>query len=214
MPGRKKGGVLGYKHLLPLMNICVLASTKGTVLQSIIDEIKTGKMPGVDLKFVLVDREDCGAAEKARKEGIPLVFLNPRPNGLKLEREAYDQQLAAVCEKFNIQLVVLAGWMRILSPEFVKKYPKQIINIHPSLLPKYPGMDLNVHQAVLDHGESESGMTIHYVDEGVDTGEIILQKSVPVEEGETVESLKEKVQSLEKAWYPEVIRRLGEGGSW
>jgi phosphoribosylglycinamide formyltransferase-1 len=190
------------------MNICVLASTKGTVLQSIIDEIKTGKMPGVDLKFVLVDREDCGAAEKARKEGIPLVFLNPRPNGQKLDREAYDQQLAAVCEKFDIQLVVLAGWMRILSPEFVKKYPKRILNIHPSLLPKYPGMDLNVHQAVLDHGEAESGMTIHYVDEGVDTGEIILQKSVPVEAGETAESLKAKVQVLEKTWYPEVIRRL------
>jgi len=191
------------------MNICVLASTKGTVLQAILNELKQGKMPGIELKFVLVDREDCGAAEKARKEGIPMVFLNPRPNGQKLDRVTYDEQLALVCEKYQVDLIVLAGWMRILSPEFVRKYPKKIINIHPSLLPKYPGMDLDVHQAVLDHGESESGMTIHYVDEGVDTGEIILQKSIAIDQGETPESLKEKVQSLEKTWYPEAIRMLG-----
>ena len=165
-------------------------------------------MPGIDLKFVLVDREDCGAAEKAQKEGIPLVFLNPAPEGLKLGREEYDRQLAAVCEQYGVELIVLAGWMRILSPEFVREYPKKIINIHPSLLPKYPGMDLNVHKAVLEHGEEESGMTIHYVDEHVDTGEIILQKSVSIESGETVQSLKEKVQELEKEWYPVVIRKL------
>lgn len=190
------------------MNICVLASTKGTVLQAIIDDLKAGKMPGIELKFVLVDREDCGAAEKARKEGIPLVFLNPRPNGERLERTAYDEQLALICEKYGVDLIVLAGWMRILSPEFVRKYPKKIINIHPSLLPKYPGMDLDVHQEVLAHGEKESGMTIHYVDEGVDTGEIILQKSLEVSPEETAETLKNKVQALEKQWYPEVIRML------
>jgi len=190
------------------MNICVLASTKGTVLQAIIDELKAGNMPGIELKFVLVDREDCGAAEKAKKEGIPLVFLSPTQEGQKLDREDYDCQLALICEQNRIDLVVLAGWMRILSPEFVREYPKKIINIHPSLLPKYPGMDLNVHKAVLDHGETESGMTIHYVDEGVDSGEIILQKSVTVEPGETPESLKEKVQALEKFWYPKVIVQL------
>lgn len=190
------------------MNICVLASTKGTVLQAIIDELKAGNMPGIELEFVLVDREDCGAADKARKEGIPLVFLNPVQNGQKRSREDYDRELALICEQNNVDLVVLAGWMRILSPEFVRKYPKKIINIHPSLLPKYPGMDLNVHQAVLEHGETETGMTIHYVDEGVDTGEIILQKTVAVDPGETAESLKEKVQALEKAWYPKVILQL------
>jgi phosphoribosylglycinamide formyltransferase-1 len=190
------------------MNICILASTKGTVLQSIIDEMKAGKMPGIELKFVLVDREDCGAAEKARKEGIPLVYLRPTLEGKKLEREVYDRHLAQICEQYAVDLIVLAGWMRILSPEFVRKYPKKIINIHPSLLPKYPGMDLNVHKEVLEHGEKESGMTIHFVDEGVDTGEIILQKSVSVQEGETPESLKMKVQDLEKQWYPEVIRGL------
>lgn len=191
------------------MNICVFASTNGTDLQAIIDEMKTGKMPGIDLRFVLVDKEDCGAAEKARKAGIPLIFLNPKtPDGGKLEREDYDRRLHLICQQHHIDLVVLVGWMRILSPWFVKQYLKRIINVHPSLLPKYPGMDLDVHREVLKHGEKESGMTIHYVDEDVDSGEIILQKSVAVEAGETVESLKKKVQELEKKWYPEVIRRI------
>jgi len=191
------------------MNLAVFASTNGTDLQAIIDEMKSGTMPGVDLKFVLVDVENCGAAEKARKAGIPVVFLNPKNvEGGKIDRETYDRQLAAVCHSHEIELIALVGWMRILSPWFVHEFPKKIINIHPSLLPKYPGMDLNVHQAVLDHGEKESGMTIHYVDEGTDTGEIILQKTVPIEEGETVESLKRKVQELEMAWYPKVILSL------
>lgn len=194
--------------MLP-MNICVLASTNGTDLQAIIDEMKAGKMPGIELKFVLVDREDCGAAEKAKKAGIPLIFLNPLgPDGKKLEREAYDRLLATQCQAYGIDLIVLVGWMRILSPWFVRQFPKKIVNVHPSLLPKYPGMDLNVHEEVLKNAEKESGMTIHYVDEGVDTGEILLQKTVVIEQGETVDSLKKKVQELEKFWYPEVIRRL------
>jgi phosphoribosylglycinamide formyltransferase-1 len=90
----------------------------------------------------------------------------------------------------------------------VHRYGGRIINIHPSLLPKYPGMDIDVHQAVIDAGEKETGMTIHYVDEELDHGEIILQKKVPVEAGETPETLKAKVQALEKKWYPEVIREI------
>ena len=191
------------------MNICVLASTNGTDLQAIIDEMGRGKMPGIDLKFVLVNKEDCGAAEKAKKAGIPLLFLDSRDkHGQAMPREAYDELLYEACRVYEINLIVLVGWMRILSPWFVKQFPKKIINIHPSLLPKYPGMDLDVHQAVLDNREKESGMTIHYVDEDVDSGEIILQKSVAIEEGETVENLKKKVQELEKRWYPDVIRGL------
>ncbi len=191
------------------MNISVFASTNGTHLQAILDEMKDGKMPGVELKFVLVNREDCGAAEKAGKAGTPLVFLDPKTKeGKLLDREVYDRHVDKVCEMYEIELIVLVGWMRILSPWFVKKWAKKIINVHPSLLPKYPGMDLDVHQAVIDAGEKESGMTIHYVDEGVDTGEIILQKKVNVAPGETAESLKEKVQTLEKKYLPEVVREL------
>jgi phosphoribosylglycinamide formyltransferase-1 len=190
------------------MNICVFASTNGTDLQAVIDEMKAQQMPGIDLKFVLVNKEDCGAADKARKAGIPVIFLNPKdPAGKLISREIYDQHIDTVCKQYEIDLIVLVGWMRILSPWFVKQYPKRIINIHPSLLPKYPGMDLDVHKAVIDAGEKESGMTIHYVDEIVDHGEIILQKKIPVALNETPETLKTKVQALEKHWYPEVIRR-------
>lgn len=191
------------------MKFCVFASTNGTDLQAIIEEMEAGKMPGIELEFVLVNVENCGAASIAKKAGIPLVFIDEHDkHGKKMPREAYDGLIFEVCRIHDINLVVLVGWMRILSPWFVGQYPKRIINVHPSLLPKYPGMDLDVHQAVLDAGEKESGMTIHYVDEKVDHGKIILQKKVDVEMGETVESLKKKVQDLEKKWYPEVIRTI------
>ncbi len=191
------------------MNFCVFASTNGTDLQAIIDEMQAGKMEGIDLKFVLVNQESCGAAEKAKKAGIPLVFINQKNiHGKKMKMEVYDRLLYTICQQYEVDLIVLVGWMRILSPWFVQQFPKKIINVHPSLLPKYPGMDMKVHQAVLDNEDPESGMTIHYVDEKVDHGEIILQKSVKIEVEETAESLKEKVQELEKKWYPEVIRDL------
>jgi len=182
------------------MNIAVLASTNGTDLQAMIDE-------NIPISCVLVNKKDCGAAEKAKNAGIPLIFLDFLDiNGEKLDRESYDRQLALILKAYEIDLIALVGWMRILSPWFVQQWPQKIINVHPSLLPKYPGMDLDVHQEVIENGESESGMTIHYVDEEVDHGEIICQKSVPLEAGETPESLKAKVQGLEKEWYPKVLR--------
>jgi phosphoribosylglycinamide formyltransferase-1 len=194
------------------MNIAVLASTNGTDLQAIIDEKAAGKLENIDISFVLVDKKECGAVKKAQNAGIPLIFVDIfDENGEKKAREDYDREIQVACEAYNIDLIVLVGWMRILSPWFVEQWPKKILNIHPSLLPKYPGMDLNVHQEVLDNGEEETGMTIHYVDEGVDTGEIILQKSVPVAADDTAETLKVKVQELEKAWYPEVIRGIAKG---
>ena len=193
------------------MNIAVFASTNGTDLQAIIDEKEAGKLENVEISFVLVNKEDCGAAKKAKNAGIPVIFIDSRDeNGEKKDREAYDREIQAFCEHYEVDVIVLVGWMRILSPWFVRQWTRKIINIHPSLLPKYPGMDLDVHQAVLDNGEEETGMTIHYVDEGVDTGEIILQKRVAVEPKDTPESLKKKVQELEKRWYPEVLRQLSK----
>ena len=129
-----------------------------------------------------------------------------------VNRETYDQSVADTLAYFDIDLVVLGGYMKILGPAVVEKYRGRILNVHPSLLPKFSGgMNLNVHQSVIDAGETESGMTIHLVDEGVDTGEIILQKKVSLEPGETTESLKEKVQSLEKEWYPKVVKAFAAG---
>ncbi|MDF2379178.1 MAG: phosphoribosylglycinamide formyltransferase [Candidatus Gracilibacteria bacterium] len=192
------------------MKICVFASTNGTDLGAILEEIHKERLPGVELTFVLVNKE-CGAAEKARNAGISVILVDPKDeNGKKKDREVYDREIHAVCEEYGVELVVLVGWMRILSPWFVQQFPKSILNIHPSLLPKYPGMDLNVHAEVIKNGEKESGMTIHYVDEGVDSGEVILQKSVEVVKGETPESLKAKVQKLEKAHYPAVILQIAQ----
>lgn len=193
------------------MNIAVFASTNGTDFQAILDEKAAGRLPKVHISCLVVNKEDCGAVEKAKKAGVPVVYI-PEKNadGSKRSRQEYDQFLQAVCESHQIELIVLVGWMRILSADFVQQWPQKILNIHPSLLPKYPGMDLNVHQEVLDNKEKETGMTIHYVDEGVDSGDIILQKSVAVSESDTAESLKEKVQTLEKTWYPKVIAELSE----
>jgi phosphoribosylglycinamide formyltransferase 1 len=194
------------------MNICVLASTNGTDLQSILDQMKARNMKGVKLKFVLTNKEKCGAAEKARKAKVKHIFLNDRDeDGKRVDRSGYDRKIIALCEKNKIDLIVLVGWMRMFSLEFVRQFPQKIINVHPSLLPKYKGMDKKVHQKVLDSGDKETGMTIHYVNEGMDTGEIILQKRCEVKEGDTVETLKKRVQALEKEWYPKVIVEMANG---
>ncbi len=190
-----------------MFKIAVLASTNGTDLQAIIDELKAGKMPGIELTAVLSNKKSCYALQRAKEQGFKGIFVNPKNR----TREEFDQKIAEILTRLQIDLIVLVGYMRILTPEFVRKFPKKIINVHPSLIPKYCGkdfMDRSVHEAVIVSGDKETGMTIHYVDEGVDSGEIILQKTCPVEPNETPESLKAKVQGLEKSWYPEVIRQI------
>lgn len=197
------------------MNIAVLASTNGTDLQAIIDAIESGTLMGVDLKVVVSNKKDCYALERAKEQGYKTVFVNPMDeNGERKSREAFDREVAEVLRGHDVELVALVGFMRILSEWFVKEFKRKIINVHPSLLPKFGGKNFygsNVHQAVLDAGETETGMTIHFVDEGCDTGEIILQKKVLVDENDTVESLKLKVQNLEKEWYPKVIQDFADG---
>ena len=187
-----------------MFKIAVLASTNGTDLQAIINEMKAGKMPGIELAKV-VSNKRCYALTRAAEQGYQTQYIDPSGKS----REEFDQELAK--ELQGIDLICLVGYMRILTPEFIRQFPHKIINVHPALIPKYCGKEFygaSVHEAVLKNGEHESGMTIHYVDEGVDTGEIILQKRCPVLPKDNVESLKQRVQALEKKWYPEVIRRL------
>lgn len=202
-------------HVMPTkpFRIVVLASTNGTDLQAIIDEMKAGNMAGIELAAVISNKKDCYALERARAQGYKTVFVDPNDQSdLKpLTREQYDEQLLATIEPLRPDLIVLVGYMRILTPLFVRKFPRRIINVHPALMPKFSGKDFygtSVHEAVIKAGETETGMTIHYVDEGIDTGEIIMQKRVTVAPNDTPETLKEKVQSLEKKYYPEVIRQL------
>lgn len=190
-----------------MFKIAVLASTRGTDLQAIIDEMKAGKMPNIELSVVLGNRKSAYALQRAQEQGYKAIFVNPRHR----TPEQFDARLVEILKKYNVDLVCLIGYMKILTPVFVRAFQGRIINVHPSLIPKYCGkqfFDANVHSAVIAAGESQSGMTIHYVTEEVDAGPIILQEKVALAPGETPESLREKVQALEKKAYPEVIRSI------
>ncbi len=191
-----------------MYKIAILSSTNGTNLQSFIDARERGELEDIEICCLITDKSMCGAAEKARAAGIKVYFIDPKP----INRETYDQSVADTLEYFNVDLVVLGGYMKILGAPVLEKFKGKILNVHPSLLPKFAGgMNLNVHQAVLDAGETETGMTIHQVTEVLDGGEIVLQKKVAVESGDTAELLKDKVQTLEKEWYPKVVKTLAKG---
>lgn len=177
-----------------MINLAVFASTKGTDLQAIIDETKAGKLPNINLKFALSNKKDCYALERTRQAGMKAIFLDPTGK----TREEYDEECLKLCQEEEIDLILTIGYMRLFSLPFVRAYQNKIINIHPSLLPKYPGMELNVHRQVLENKESETGCTLHFVEEGMDTGKIIAQEKVTIEPGETVESLKSKVKAKEQ----------------
>lgn len=196
-------------HMLKAFHIAVLASTRGTDLQAIIDAIRIGTLT-VDLACVVSDKKKCYALEMARAHGFKTYFLDPKEKS----RIEFDRELACILEQEKIDLVVLAGYMRILSAFFIGKFRGRIINIHPSLIPQYCGKSFygeKVHEAVLKAGERETGMTIHYVEEKVDSGPVILQKTCPVFPLDTIEILKQRVQALEKKWYPWVIQQFAEG---
>ena len=187
-----------------ILSIGVLASTKATDLQAVIDAIEAKKL-NAKISVVISDKEDAYALERARKHGIDAVFIDAKSKdiadikGKDKKREEFDKKIAAVLDKFNVDLVLAIGYMRIISPWLVNKYKNRIMNIHPSLLPAFAGgMDKDVHAEVLKANIKETGCTLHFVDESVDGGPIILQKEVKVEENETSERLKEKVQKAEQ----------------
>jgi phosphoribosylglycinamide formyltransferase-1 len=184
--------------------VVILASTRGTDFSAMLEEKNAGKLK--DVEFVgLVSNKPCIAAEKAEAAGIPTFVLDGKS-------EDFQDKLLETVKELQPDLICLVGYMRILREDFCEAFKNKILNIHPSLLPKYAGgMDLNVYEEVLKNGEKETGMSIHLVTPVVDGGAIICQKSVAIADGETTESLKEKVQQLEKQWYPEVIRWFRDG---
>ena len=189
------------------IKLAVFASTRGTDLQALIEAIKAGELAFADLKFVLSNKEECGAVEKAKAAGIKTYFVNPPGK----TREEYDGECLKICRENGIDLILLVGYMRIMTSVIIEPYRKRIMNIHPSLLPKYPGMDLNVHAEVLKNGEKESGCTLHFVTEELDSGPVILQKKVEVSENETPESLKAKVQLKEQEAILEGLKLFAGG---
>lgn len=187
------------------MNIAVLVSGNGTNLQAIIDAVKSGYIPA-KIALVLSDKKDAFALERARKAGIETVVLDKKDF---TTREAFDKEIMKNLKKRDAGLVVLAGFMRLLSPGFIKEYRNKIINIHPALLPSFKGTH-GIKDA-LEHGAKVTGATVHFVDEKLDNGAIILQRTVEVRDDDTEETLLERVHKEEHTIYPEAIKLFVEG---
>ncbi len=190
------------------MKFVVLSSSRGTVLKAVLDCLKQGDVTAKCLGLV-TDKKERGCVRLAKSYGIPLEIIEMQKDE---PRSAYDKRLdAAITKLSGGQDVVIAcmGWKWILSPEFVGRRKNTMINVHPSLLPRHPGA--HAHDLVLAAKDTESGMTIHVIDDGVDTGKILLQKSCPVFPDDTVETLKARVQELECEWYPKVLQMIEEG---
>ena len=178
-----------------MLKIAVLGGTKGTDLQSIIDAIESNKLQNVEISFVLSNKQDAYILKRAKKHNLKAIFLDPKGK----EREEYDKKVDKLLKENNIELVLLIGYMKLMSSWFVQKWLNKVMNIHPSLLPKYAGgMDKGVHETVLENKDKVTGASLIFIDEGADTGPILLQKEVKVDENETVDSLKEKVQKAEQ----------------
>lgn len=185
-------------------NIAVLISGSGTNLQSIIDHIKANKLK-CNLAAVISNKENAYGLVRAKKANIPAYFIDHR----ELKRKEHEKKIVKILEKYKVDLVVLAGYMRILTPYFVKKYKGRLINIHPALLPSFPGTD--GYGDTWKYGCKVGGCTVHFVDEGVDTGPIILQKTNPIKETDTLESFKKRGLKIEHQALPEAIKLLCEG---
>lgn len=186
------------------MRLGIIGSTRGTNLLPIIEAIQNNTL-SAEMAVVLSNKKDALILEKGRAHGIPSFFVDPTG----LTRDAYDAALTVILKEHAVDFIVLIGYMRILSAEFCKTWQRRIINIHPSLLPKHAGlMDLAVHQSVLDAHEIETGCTVHYVEEEVDGGPILLQKTCMVLATDTAESLKQRVQALEGDALVEAIKSL------
>jgi len=188
-----------------MVNIGVLVSGSGTNLQSIIDAIEAGRCDA-SIKVIISNRPDAFALERAKKHGIAkaVVRVKDFPG-----REAFDTEILRILRENGVELIVLAGFMRIISRVLLDAYHMRIMNIHPSLLPSFPGLE--VHKAALEYGVKFSGCTVHFVDGGLDSGPIIIQAAVPVKDEDTVESLSKRILAEEHRIYPEAIQLYSEG---
>lgn len=187
----------------------VLISGSGTNLQSLINNVENGYING-KISVVISNKEDAYGLERARKHNIPAVFINQRHYDCF---EKFNDEIMEVLEKHQVDIVVLAGYLKILSHKFIENYKNKIINIHPSLIPSFCGKGfygLKVHEAAISYGVKVSGATVHFVDEGADTGPIILQETVNVDYNDTAESLQQKILKIEHKLLPLAVKLLCE----
>jgi phosphoribosylglycinamide formyltransferase 1 len=186
--------------------IAVLVSGRGSNLQAIIDNIEKGLL-SAELAVVISDQTDAHALKRARTHNIPAMLVSPK--GYENKRDEYDALLVKKLRERNVDVVCLAGFMRIITPVLIRAFPNRILNIHPSLLPAFPG--LHVQKKALDHGVKFSGCTVHFVDEGMDTGPIIIQAVVPILDSDTEDSLSERILKQEHKVYSRAIQLFAEG---
>jgi phosphoribosylglycinamide formyltransferase 1 len=189
------------------MNKCigVLLSGRGSNFEALAESVAAGRIPNAEIAIVISNKPGARGLELAQSRGIATKAIPSKG----LEREAYDRQVVAMLQEHKVELVCLAGYMRLLSPYFVAAYPQRILNIHPALLPSFPGLESQ--KQALDYGVKIAGCSVHFVDENLDAGPIILQAAVPVEDGDDEHTLAERILNEEHRIYTEAVRFVLEG---
>jgi phosphoribosylglycinamide formyltransferase-1 len=199
---------MSVKRESPL-RVAVLASGRGSNLQAIIDAVES-RVLQAEIVAVISNRKEAVALERARKHNVPDVFVDPKPfAGRPDSREAYDRALLGVLEQRQVELVLLAGYMRIVTTVLVNAYSNRMMNIHPSLLPSFPGLD--VQRKAIEWGCKLAGCTVHFVTDGVDEGPIILQAAVPILDSDTPEKLAARILDQEHKIFPRAVQLFAEG---
>ena len=191
------------------LRVAVLASGRGSNLQAVIDAVEAGQVQA-HIVAVISNKKDAIALERARKHGLKDLFVDPKPfAGRPDSREAYDRALLEILQQHDVELVLLAGYMKIVTAVLVDAYANRMMNIHPSLLPSFPGLD--VQKKAIDWGCKVAGCTVHFVTEGVDEGPIIIQAAVPILDDDTSETLAARILVQEHTIYPRAVQLFAEG---
>ena len=185
--------------------IGVLLSGRGSNFVALADSVAAGRIPDAEIAIVVSNREGAAGIDKAKDRGIPTRVIPSKG----LEREPYDRQVVAVLHQHGVDLICLAGYMRLLSPYFVASFPNRILNIHPSLLPSFPGLESQ--RQALEYGVKIAGCTVHFVDENLDAGPIVLQAAIPVHDADTEATLSERILAEEHRIYSEAVKIVLQG---
>ncbi len=191
--------------MVPKKKLGILLSGRGSNFEAIAGSVSAGRIANAEIAIVISNRAEATGIESARKRGLPALVVPSKGK----ERQAYDAEIAAILKEKQVDLICLAGYMRLLSPWFVQQFPNRILNIHPSLLPAFPGLD--VHRQALEYGVKVSGCTVHFVDEHLDHGAIIVQKTVPVLDSDDEHALAARILQQEHIAYTEAINIVLEG---
>lgn len=184
------------------MNIGILISGRGSNMVALVDAVKSGEIPDSEVAVVISDKPNAAGLDKARERGVETVVIERRGR----TREKHDAEIIAELKRRDVELVCLAGYMRLLSCDFIQAFPEKIINIHPSLLPSFPGLD--AQKQALEHGVKITGCTVHFVNEDLDAGRIILQRAVDVKDGDSVDSLSSRILEREHLAYVEAVKQI------